>query len=156
MIVSTNLGETFSATAASPSSDQNDALAVVDENLIWVGDDAGNLFYTLDGGETWTQKEFPGDGAGGVHDIVIATNEVLYVSHSDATPAARLFTSFDGGRTLTNQSPRLNNLPTIDRINRIAVPKNTELGVTANNVAIAGLAANGTDGIMLIGTVPVR
>jgi len=108
------------------------------------------VYYTLNGGESWTSQAFSGSGAGQVNDIVFATNEVGYISHSTAVPAARIFSTWDGGSDWTNAKPRILNLPTFDHAYRLAVPK-WDAGIAANNIAVAGLAGNGTYGILLLG-----
>lgn len=150
VIKSENRGITWSATTTNPSADNNTALWVLESSVYWVGTATGNVYYTLNGGETWTVRAFTGSGSGIVQDIVFATNEVGYISHSTTTPAARIFGTWDGGQDWTNNRPRILNMPTYDHAYRLAVPK-TSAGIAANNVAVAGLAGNGTDGIILLG-----
>lgn len=63
----------------------------------WVTANNGNLYYTLDGGEVWTQKAFYGDEAGIANAIVFATDSIAYLAHTTADDVGRLLTSFDGG-----------------------------------------------------------
>jgi photosystem II stability/assembly factor-like uncharacterized protein len=66
--------------------------------LEWlVGSAAGRLYYTIDGGVTWAEKNFPGNGAGQVRDIVFTSPSVGYMSHSTAAPAGRILRTIDGG-----------------------------------------------------------
>lgn len=150
VIKSINRGATFSLTTTSPSADNCTAVEVLDTRRFWVGTDGGDLFYTLNGGETWVTQSFSGQGTGAVRDVVFATDEVGYFAHNTATPAARLFSTWNGGADWTRTSPRILNLPTFDYVGRIAVP-NVHAGVAANNVALAGLGGNGSDGILLYG-----
>lgn len=150
VIKSTNRGVTWTTTTTSPIAATLQALWVLSDKRFWVGSSTGYVYYSLDGGETWVSKAFSGSGAGAVQDIVFATNDVGYISHSTATPAARIFATWDGGYSWTNQAPRILNMPTYDHAYRVAVPI-YDAGIAANNVAVAGLAGNGTDGIILLG-----
>lgn len=152
LIRSVNRGRTWAATATSPvSANSLRAVAVLDAKRLWVGTfDSGRLFYTLNGGASWVAKRFSGDGSGAIRDILFATDEVGYVAHNSSTPAARIFATYNGGADFSNSAPRISNLPTFDWAGRLAVPQ-TDPGVAANNLAVAGLAGNGTDGILLTG-----
>jgi hypothetical protein len=156
VIVSTNRGQTFAQTSADPSADTQQALGVVSDKIMWTGTDGGELYYTRNGGKSWTEKVIDGSGTGEVYDILIATAEVVYVSHSDATPRARLFSSWNGGETFTRMAPRILNFPDFDRATRLAAPLTGTPGIAANNIAIAGLADNATDGIILQGIAGVK
>jgi hypothetical protein len=156
VIISTNNGETFAATSATPSADNQQALAVFDENYIWTGTDGGEIYYTIDGGETWTEKTFGGSGSGNVYDLVAATSEVIYFSYATTDPTAQIYWSVNGGRDITRSGWRILNLPTFDYGYRIAVPQAAIPGVAANNIAIAGLAGDGADGIIVQGIAAVR
>lgn len=66
--------------------------------LEWiVGDAGGQLWYTRDAGVSWTEKTFPGSGAGVIRAINFATPTVGYMAHSTATPAGRILRTIDGG-----------------------------------------------------------
>lgn len=106
VIKSINRGVTWQTTVATPVVSTLQAVSVVTDSLYWVGAANGTLWYTLNGGETWTQRTFEGSGAGQVRDIVHVTEEVFFVSHDTAAPLARLFTSWDGGaNTFTKDAP---------------------------------------------------
>lgn len=158
-VKSVNKGITWATTTASVSGVPLDVLAalVLDTRRFWVGTGtSGRVYYTLDGGETWVQFTFSGAGAGNVYDIVAATGEVLYFSHSTATPTGRLFSSWNGGADWEmgasgEGSPRILSFPTLQKVNRIAVPTAANTGTAANNVALAGLSSGGVDGIILLG-----
>ncbi len=155
VIYTINNGVTWSATSTDPSSDDNQALSVVDKYLWYVGDDAGNVFYTQDQGISWTELEIAGGTIAAIHDILFATDEVGYVSYTTAGPIAGIATTFNGGKDWTTSSPRLLNVPTADRFNRFAYPDVPNYNTAANNLAVAGLAGNGSDGIILVASAPV-
>ncbi len=53
---------------------------------------------------------------------------------------------------------RISQFPTLDRVNRLAYPDVadvTKTGVMSNNLAMAGLADNGTDGYIGLGIAGV-
>lgn len=153
-LVSQNSGVTWGAAVASISGVALDvgAALVLDQNRFWVGTlNSGRLFYTINGGQSWVEKSFSGAGAGNLYDIVAATDEVIHFSHSTNTPTARIFTTWNGGADFTNAAPRLLNVPTFNKANRIAVPTVGAADVAANNMLIAGLSGGGTDGIILEG-----
>lgn len=158
VVKSINRGLTWATTTAEPYGIALDiyAVAIYDANRFWVGSAAsGRLAYTLNGGESWTEKGFNGAGSGTIRDIVIATEEVLYFSHDTNTPAGRIFSSWNGGADFTNTSPRIQNLPTYDRGTRLAVPFGAHPTIASNNLAVAGLAGNGTDGVLLLGVASI-
>jgi hypothetical protein len=152
VVKTANRGVTWGTTTTAPAATGNGtAVVVLDKNRSWVGTSSGRLFYTLDSGETWVEKGFSGSGAGTVYDIVFPTDDVGYVSHSTATPTARVFATWDGGADWSNASPRILNMPTANRFNRLAAPRNVDSTTASNTVAAAGLSGGGTDGILLQG-----
>lgn len=67
----------------------------------FVGDAVGQLWYTRDSGQNWTEKVFPGSGAGVVGAISFATPTVGYMAHSTIGPptAGRVLRTIDGGHS---------------------------------------------------------
>lgn len=159
VIVSTNRGATWATAISEPSALPLDiyALAVRSPELWYVGTAAsGRVFYTANGGETWTEIPFIGNGAGAVRDIVWATDEVGYFVHDDNTPTGYLWATWNGGASWVRNdggSPRVQNWPVIDRVNQIAVPK-AGSQTSANNIALACLAGDGVDGAVFLGIAP--
>lgn len=117
-----------------------------DENEWWVGAADGNLYYTRNGGATWTAKAFTGSGAGAVHDIVFTTKQVGYISHATATPAGRILRTTDGGYSWYVLPEGTGSIPANDRINKLAVCDD------ANLVIGGGLADDAADGIIVKAT----
>jgi hypothetical protein len=151
VVVSHNRGTTFSTVTTAPSATTVQAVFVLDDDLYWIGTVDGNVFWTDTDGEIWHTVTFSGYGTGEVTDIVFATREVGYFAHSTAAPVARVFTTWNGGADWTKAAPRILNMPTYDVANRIATPNTGDPGWASNTVAIAGLAGNAIDGIVLIG-----
>lgn len=150
-IVSINRGTTFGTATAEPETATLQAITVITDKTWWVGTSGGKLWYTLDGGASWTEKTFSGSGSGAVKDIISFGEDVIFFAHNTSAPAAQIFSSWDGGANFTNAKPRLLNLPVFDYANRLAMPQAADISVAANNLAVAGLAGNGTDGILLLG-----
>ena len=125
------------------------SVAVKTKREWWIGTDAGDLYYTLDGGAHWTEKAFPGSGANVdiVTDIKIQTDSIMYVSFYNVAPVAgRVIASFNGGYDFVAMPLGTATFPANDQINALAVCKaDPEL------VVAGGLADNGTDGIIVLG-----
>lgn len=158
VIKSINRGATWGIPSSAPAGTLNiTAVEVLDNLVYWVGTAApiGKLFWTADGGESWTEKTFTGSGSGGVTDIRFATPEVGYFAHTTTTPAGRLFATEDGGENWKSSAqasnPRIQNLITNSAINRIGIPATSDPGWASNSLALAGLAANNTDGFLAFG-----
>jgi hypothetical protein len=152
IIKSTNRGITWATTTTSPAGLLTDLYAIVVKSRteFWVGSNFGRAYYTLNGGESWVELSFVGSGSGQIKDIVFVNDEVGYISFSNTTPRASLLCTWNGGADWTSTSPRVLNYPTMNYGNRIAFP-NAAGSIAVNNVAIAGIAGNGVDGIILVG-----
>lgn len=151
VVKSINRGATWITTTASPVVATLQALSVIDRRTFWVGGANGNVYYTLNAGETWSGAlTFNGSGTGNVRDIVFINGDVGFILHDNATPTGRIIATWNGGANWTMSAPRVTNTPTANRFNRLAYP-NVDSSIAANNVAVAGLAGNGSDGILLIG-----
>jgi hypothetical protein len=156
VVKSINTGATFATTTTTISGPSVDikAVEVMDINRYWVGTTLeGRAFYTLNGGETWTEFFFTGTGTGNVRDIVAATDEVIHMLYDDGS-TAYLLTTYDGGKDWARNdsgSDRIANWPVFTRGNRIAVPTASDSTIAANNLIIAGLAGDATNGIWLQG-----
>lgn len=106
---------------------------------------SGRLYYTIDGGVTFYEIGFPGSGSGACYSIKSSTASVLYLSHSTATPRARILRSLDGGYSWY-VLPESGSMPAADRFNAVAASPND-----ANFVVGVGLADNATDGFVVVG-----
>jgi hypothetical protein len=157
-IKSSNRGVTWTA-LATPTSGTLRACEVISDTIMWIGSGTGGVWYTVDGGSTWLQLTV--GSAQIIDDISFATDEIGYLLFRAPTAtAARLWTTYNGGMTWSSSSvasnPRLMSMPSFRQGNRIAVPTGVKPFVAANRVAIAGLSAGGTDGILLQGAVNLR
>ena len=153
----TNRGQSWAATTAGlgVSTASVQAVAVLDTLRAWVGTSSGRVFHTADGGESWSEKVV-GDNLV-IRDIVFATDEVGYIAYDATGPTAYLLTTMNGGAdwAVNGSGRRLQGMPTIDRINRIATPT-AESGIAANFVALASLHGNGTDGLLALAQAPIK
>jgi photosystem II stability/assembly factor-like uncharacterized protein len=111
-----------------------------------VGTATGRLYYTRDGGLTWTEKAFPGSGAGVIRDIQFSTPSVGYMAHDTATPRGRILRTIDGGASWYVAPEGNTAFPTQQRLTSLAATADD-----ANVIFAGGLALNGTDGIIVRG-----
>lgn len=91
-------GTTWEAAEATGSGD-NLTCVSGSGSFWWVGTDAGDLYYSRDDGETWTQRRFSGDGSGDMADIQFANELIGYALHNTASPVGRILVTINGGFT---------------------------------------------------------
>lgn len=144
VVVTTNGGDTWSGiTGPAPAIDLN--CIWMQTKLVWfIGTAGGDLYYTIDGGENWVLKAFPGSGAGEVREIAFGTPSVGYMAHDTAAPAGRILRSIDGGYSWQVLPEAAGTMPANDRINALAAcPEDP------NVVWGGGLADDAVDGILV-------
>jgi photosystem II stability/assembly factor-like uncharacterized protein len=124
-------------------------VAVKSQTEWWIGTSTGRLYYTLDGGSTWTEKAFSGSGSGVVYDIVFASDSVAYLSHTTTAPRGRILRSNDGGYSWFVLPENVGSLPLNDRVNALAA-----CPFDVNHVVGVGLADNASDGYIVVGEGP--
>ena len=145
VVKSTN-GATFQVVTVPVAAVLNTVL-VLSEDLWFVGTAGGDLYYTLNAGTTWTLKTFTGSGTGSVLDIVQGVDGILFMSHQTATTSGRLLQSFDGGYSWIVLPQDSSTLPANDKLNALAACSDDP-----NFVVGVGLADDGTDGFIIVGT----
>ena len=146
---SANNGVTWITTSA-PAASNIHAVQVIDYNFWLVGAVNGNVYRSRDLGLSWTALAFPNAGTGAINDIAVATREVIWIAQTISN-VAYLATTIDGGNSWTGAnsgSSRIMNWPTFQSISKIAVPS-AKASISANYLAIGGLATGGTDGILI-------
>jgi photosystem II stability/assembly factor-like uncharacterized protein len=107
----------------------------------------GRMYYTVDGGSNWTEKGFFGSGSGSVESISAASDTVMYIAHTPTAGSGRILRSTNGGADWVVMPESSGNLPANDRINSLAACQHDP-----DFVVGVGLADDGTDGIILLGT----
>lgn len=146
-IIMTNNGTTWSKITAPTGVGINyNVVMVKSESEWWIGTSGGNLYYTLDGGTTWTLKAFNGSGSGVIRDLVKATDSVFFMAHDTAAVSGRILRSFDGGADWIVLPELTGTLTKNDKINTLSACE-----IDPNFVFAGGLHDNGTDGIILLG-----
>lgn len=153
ILVSTNRGATFATATDTPDDTVSNlqAVCVVTNRKWFVGNAAGGLYYTLNGGKTWALCPYPYSLTGQILDIVAGNEDILFVAHATSGPTATLFSTWNGGADWAYDRPRIVNWPVFDVPNRLALPMSADISIAANNIAVGGLGGNGTDGILLLG-----
>lgn len=145
-IVHSSDGENFGVVTAPAASDVN-AVWMLTERIWFAGLANGSLYYTINQGTSWVAKTFSGSGSGVIHDIAFSSRSVGYISHATSTPSGRILRTYDGGYSWNIEPAGSNVLPANDRVSAIAACK-----FEPNMVIGVGLADNGTDGYVVLGT----
>jgi len=122
------------------------AVWVKNEKEWFVGDDNGDLWYTLDGGLTWTEKPLPGTAPTNLTSIEMSSDSVMYVAATVASHG-RLYISTDGGYSFIIAARDTNVIPLSDEISAIATCQEDQ-----DFVMLVGLADDGADGFIAVGS----
>lgn len=154
IVVSYNRGGSFSAPVVAATAQDINAVALRSKYEFWVGDAAGDIFYTTVRGEIAWTTFISGLTFTAVDDIVWANSEIGYITAQESGPVATMLASFTGGRNWSRSdtlSGRFINWSVFDVGNRISYPAVESQGVLSNFVVVCGLAGDGADGIILYG-----
>ncbi len=113
----------------------------------FVGDAAGVLHRTLDGGATWTTITLPGGATSDITEIQMSSKSIVYVS-ATRSGKGEVYISVNGGESFI-RSPRGNagGMPDNDEITALAV---CEFDV--DFFVGVGLAGDAVDGFIVIGS----
>jgi len=114
------------------------------EDEWWVGTNDGRAFYTLNKGETWTEKDLPGSLTA-IYDIAFPSDSVGYIAGADATPRGKILRTYNAGHTWKIIPEGTQQMPANDRITAIA-----PCWEDPNIVVGAGLADDGADGFAVV------
>lgn len=122
-------------------------VAVKSKDEWWIGTSGGQVYYTLDGGTTWTEKTFSGSGSGIVWHIDIVNDTVMYMAHETSGNLGRILRSTNGGYDWVVVPEGVGSLPLNDRVVAVA-------GCEHNPDIVfgVGLADDGADGFIVVGT----
>lgn len=102
------------------------------DETVYIGASTGDVYKSEDGGDTWEQVAFPGDGAGSVTALAFVEfmGQVLYVLHTLAGGASVLYRDWSGGAG-GNANMESVTIPTNSGVNAL-------LAVDANNAWLGG------------------
>lgn len=149
-VIFTTDGETWEVTQSNPVAFGVDLVSVVmKSNSVWfVGDEAGNLWYTIDSGANWSLKLFTGSADGQVTDITFATDSIGYFIY-DTGSAGQIFATFNGGYDWVRLPLGAGIMPDTVGLAAIAACKNEPELV----IAVGEGEALDTDGIIIRGSM---
>lgn len=138
--------DNFQRTSSSPCGVGVNVTSVrmIDKNVWWIGLSSGKLYYTTNGGDSWTQKSLPGTTPSAITDVNFFDETVGYVT-ATVSSHGRMYQTYDGGSSW-NVLPISGTMPISDKFNCIATSP-----IDPNFVVTVGLADDGTDGILVIG-----
>lgn len=110
--------------------------------------DAGSMYYSLDQGDSWTAKAFPGSGAAGTcRDIAFSNVSVGYLAHDvTATTRGRILRTYDGGYSWQVLPEGTGTLPLNEQVSALAA-----CAANPNFVVGVGLAIGSADGYIVTG-----
>lgn len=146
---STNGGNSFQLATTTaglngPESGANLTAVFVRSRYVWyVGTNTGKLWYTTNGGSTWSQRTLPNQSAiSVVNDIKFSVPRQEHgVIAVEQAGAGKVYRTITGGREWYDGEPAIAGLPSNTRINAVAL---------ADVYAIAAGGKNGTDGIIAV------
>ena len=149
VVVFTEDGETWQTTDTNPVPAGTNLMSVaMKSNEVWfVGDSTGFLWFTLDGGATWSLKAFTGDGVGSITDIAFSTDSIAYLTHITDAPIGRILASFNGGNDWVVLPLAGGVMPETLGLNAVAACVNEP------DLIVAGGLGDGTDGILILGSM---
>ena len=141
ILKSDNDGVTFELVIGPEVGINLNTIEVLSELIWWVGTGNGNLYYTIDGGETWVENTPDADLS--VINMVRFFDENVGYFSAEVGAIARVYRTDDLGNTWHNDEPWITGLPTADRYNFVAP-------CGYNEVATGGRVSAGGDGILAI------
>lgn len=136
-----NGGTSWTDTVTDPGDgDPTDAVWMIDCCHWWVLDNAGELEYTADSGDTWTQRQLPNQSSLDASGPIMFVNPLVgYVAVGDSSLAAsRLYRTIDGGYTWEELA-----IPTNAGLNSLWVCGLNEFYLAGDDVAGTTFIAHG-------------
>lgn len=147
VVVTYNGGETWAALTGPAAGVNLLSVSIRKEKEWWIGTAGGQLFYTVDQGDHWTEKTFPGSGTGEVRAHVWASDTVGFMTHKTAATAGRILRTISGGNSWFVVPEGAGSIPANDQLNALAVCVKD-----VNTLYAGGLADNAADGIIIKGS----
>ena len=146
VVYSTN-GSTFAIATAPGGGNNLISVWVINELEWWAGDDAGQLWFTVDGGVTWTERVLPGTLWTAINDIQFPKKSVGYIAaDKDATPKGFVLQTFSAGESWIALPQNGTTFPANDSLVALATCE-----YDVNFVVAVGTHDNATDGIIFVG-----
>lgn len=138
LLYSSSNGETFSLITGPEPGANLTAVWIISERIWWVGTGTGNLYYTLNGGTSWTEAT-PDSALTVINDINFVDNIVGYIAAQagGGSSAGRIYRTADNGASWYNTSPYVSGLPSAERYN-VVVPGDYNMALAAGRVSAGG------------------
>lgn len=144
VIVSYNNGQTWSLVTGPDVGVTLNTVEVINDRIWWVGTASGNLWYTEDSGVSWTEAT-PDSAITSIPRVRFVDEIVGYLT-ATLSGSVRVYRTADNGNTWHYDGSYVGGVPTASEYNFITPCPNNY------NVAFAGgIAAVGTDGIIILG-----
>lgn len=147
LLFSSNYGATFSLVMGPEVGVNIRAVWVRSATQWWVGTASGKLWYTVDGGTTWTQRTLPNQATlSEVLDIKFSPDfaEVGAIAVQTTGNTAAIYRTLTGGRIWLKENPGIIQLGTApERLNAVAL-----CGV--DNIATGGKKVGSSDGVLAV------
>lgn len=109
VLVSNNDGNSFSLVTGPAVGVNLTAVWCLSTKIWFVGTGTGRLFYTLNGGTSWTEQSL---GASVINDIRFESNGIVGYIAAEVGGVATIYRTTDGGNTWSSDAPDLDGLPT--------------------------------------------
>jgi photosystem II stability/assembly factor-like uncharacterized protein len=135
------------ATVTAPAAVTLQAVWLISTTVWWVGASNGAVYYTTDGGTTWTQYTGFTVTFTTVEDIAFHNDSVGYVTGAIAGPVGVVMRTYNGGFSWVRMQESTSLIPANDEVRAIAACEND-----VNFFAAVGLADDASDGYYVIGS----
>lgn len=145
-LYSANNGRTFSLVTGPAVGVNLTAVWVVSATQWYVGTANGKLYFTIDSGANWTQRQLPNQSTiATVFDIIFSPelSEIGAIAVQTTANAGLVYRTVTGGRNWFSDAPGISGIPTNERIRAIALCGINEIGAT-------GKKSSSTDGIIAL------
>lgn len=112
-------GSTWSAVTgpSGQTTDDIQAVWVLDKNRYWIAYNDGTIWFTLNAGVDWSQRSFTGSGTGSVRDIAWLNDLIGFLAHNDGSSDGTIHMTVDGGYSWE----RLTGTPVNNGFNKVVI-----------------------------------
>jgi len=138
-------GVTFAAATATGGGGDLQCIWIKGEREWYIGDDNGDIYYSLDQGTTWTLTAAVPGGATIIHDIQFASNSVAYAC-GNLSDVGKIWRTYSSGNSWVTMPDGVGILPVALDLNALAACEFDE-----NFVVTVGEGAVANDGIIITG-----